>query len=203
MTRPRRSSLGAITLVTAGLLGLIGGLVYAEPSPHYADAPAVLPAPINYGRAYHRAEETMPHRNQPGYRNCPRTYSGSAGEAEATTYRTQQVVYTTPVVRQVEPVAYTSVYYGPRRVRYVGPGPYYPYYPRKVYRHHRDGHRWGFWHHRPGPRYYRQHRPLYRPVRYLHRHHRSHYPRGWGFSFGLGRGYHGHHSGGFSFYLNR
>ena len=202
MTKPRRSSLGVISLVTAGLMALVCGPVYAEPSPHYSDAPVVLPAPINYGRAPYAAEEAAIRRNDRSHQTYQRTSSASGGETEETTCRTQQVIYTTPVVRQVEPVVHTRVYYGPRRVRYVGPRPYYPYYPRKVYRHYRDGPRWGFRHHRPGPRYYRHHRPLYRPLRYLH-HHRHHYPRGWGFSLGLGRGYHGHRSGGFSLYLNR
>ena len=203
MTRPCQSSWGVVAVATAGLTVVLGGPVYAEPTPHYANAPDVLPAPINYGRAPYTAEETALHSNDRSYQTYHRTYSASGGEAEETTCRRQQVIYTTPVVRQVEPVVYTRVHYGPRQVRYVGPRPYYPYYPRKVYRHYRDGPRWGFWHHRPGPRYYRHHRPLYRPLRFLHRHHRYHYPRGWGFSFGLGRGYHGHRSGGFSFYLNR
>ena len=175
-----------VLLATAAIM-FSAGQVKAEPSIHYADAPAVLPAPVNYQTAQYTSGATVTQAGRSTHVTYQRAYTKP-------TCTPQRVVRTAPVVRYEEPVIYTRTFHAPRRVLHINTGPnYYPY---------RAGH-YGY-----GQRYdrlYRHHYPHRTYVRGHHGHHyRHHYrPRGWGFSAGYGRGHHGHHGGGFSFYLNR
>ena len=184
MFAKRERSVGLMVLLATTASTLNAGKVRAEPSIHYADAPAVLPAPITYETARITPSATVTYAESPTYVTYRRTYT----QPSCTTRR---VVYTAPVVRYEEPVIYTRTYHAPRRVLHLSTGPYV--YPRRVYRHHR----YPRWHHRPWSRFLRPDRWHWRP------HHRRHRSHDWGFSLGYGRGHHGHHRGGFSFYFNR
>ena len=190
MSRQSKLSWGLLVLFVAAAVALNLGQANAEPSIHYANAPARLPAPITYETTRHTT--TVTRTESPTNVTYRRAYA-------APTCTTREVVYETPVVRYAEPVVYTRTYHAPRRVLRINTGPYYP--PYRAYRHYGRGHR--------------AYRPLYQPNRrhYPHhayaRGHRGHHyrqhdrPRGWGISVGQSRGYDGHRGGGFSFYLNR
>ena len=182
MSRQSKLSWGLLVLFVAAAVALNPGQANAEPSIHYANAPARLPAPITYETTRHTT--TVTRTESPTNVTYRRAYT-------APTRTTREVVYETPVVRYQEPVVYTRTYNAPQRVLHISTGPYH--YPRKIYRDHRRSR----WHYRP---WYRPHR--LRPVHRWH-HPRRHLPRGWGFSVGHSRGHHGHRGGGFSFYLNR
>lgn len=188
---------GVITgLVTAGLTVVSTNVGRAEPSPHYADAPRVLPAPISYGRPQHAPAEKITYTTPSSYTSYQRVYA-TPDRRNGAEVRNERVVYTTAVVREPRPVVVPRVYHEPRRVLHINTGPHYV--PRRVYRYYRPNR----YVRHPVPRLVRPHWPACRPVRRLH-HARHHYrPRGWGVSFGGGRGPGGHRHGGFSFYLNR
>ena len=176
------AGLAVVLATTAGIIKT--EQVRAEPSIHYADAPAVLPAPITYETARITPSATVTYAESPTYVTYRRTYTQPS-------CTTQRVVYTAPVVRYEEPVIYTRTYRAPRRVLHLSTAPYF--YPRSVYRHHR----YPRWHQRPWSGFFRPKPWHWRP---LYRRHRSH---DWGFNVGYGRGYHGRHRGGLSFYFNR
>ena len=218
-------SLSAV-FVTVGAVAGIPSFARAEPPACYSDAPRVLPAPMEYGRAYRTADATIPYLERPTRVSYRRAYSEPVVD-------TTRVVTTAPAVEYEEPVVYTRTYYQPTTEVYTYATPYYGSYGYVGASYYRPSYRYG---HHDGSYGYRQgHHSYYRPRHYTrhrshrsyghrshgyrsyghrssghrsygHRsyrggssHHRSHGSR-WGFSLGHSRGSHGRSSGGFSFH---
>lgn len=217
-------SLSAVFVAASALAG-IPNSANAEPPACYADAPRVLPAPMEYGRAYRTADATIPYEQRPTYVSYRRAYSGPV-------VKTRRVVTTTPPVEYDDAVGYTETDYLPATEGYAYASPYYRsygYVGARYYRPYRRYASYGYGH---------GHRSHYRPRPYLrhrsHRYygnrsygrrsygHRSHgyrsyghrsYRRGyggyrsrgssWGFGVGYARGPYGGSSGGFSFHYGR
>ena len=222
-----KNTFPSLSAALAALVAFMGWSTsaVAEPAPCYADAPRVLPAPMEYGRAYRATESTVTYTNRRSNVTYRRAYSEPVVE-------TTRVVTTAPAVQYEEPVVYTRTYYQPTTEVYTYATPYYGsygYFGASYYRpsyrygnhggthynrtnHHRSHHRSHVStrhrsHRSYGHRSY-GHRSVghgsygHRSYRSGHGHHRSS-GRHWGFSLGHSRGSHGGSSRGFSFHYGR
>ena len=101
------------------LIGLAGLFVWptaaiAEPPPCYADAPVVLAAPMEYGRAYRVRDTSVAYVDDTAAVRYQRAY------AEPYTETTRVITTTTPTVVYDEPMVYARTYSGYGPVGYVG-----------------------------------------------------------------------------------